>query len=1040
MTDSENSNSFLGSQILDIDDKFDDDDEEQITDNQKIKKTVKNDDFINTNISASKNNNLNFSKPIPFIIFQDGKFIIQEQAKKVLSQNVYQKIGIISVVGKYRTGKSFLLNRVILNAPKNSGFEVSPTIRPCTKGIWLWPEPLIIQNNHSTTPFPCFLIDTEGLGAYNEEINHDTKIFLIAVLISSLFIYNSFGPIDEMTANNLSFILNLSKSIKLKGLNNEDNEDEFAQYFPTLLWLLRDFSLKLEDKEGNVITEKQYLENALENISGNSDIINEKNNIRNIIKAYFPEKDCFVMVRPIESEEDLQNLQNIPDEKLRKEFVEQSKIFKNKVMKKVKPKIFKKKELNGSMLLEFIQDILNSINSGSIPVIENSWKYVIQNICNKNSKEMINKFVLDINKFRQENKDKKDFVKNMKKFIKKTKNNCISQFIKDCDLYEDNKNEYIEKIENKLNNEIIKFEKENEKIFEEKFNEEIDKLSKEFISNFSNDLYKKNQYQFFSDFETFKERAYSLTPYFPQKNDIFFDKIIIIIKKFTDLVIEQIKNKKEKEIIELKDENEKQKKKINNLILELTQLNDKNNANLSKLNNDLMNERLKYNSIEEKMNNILNSKKLEQDNYLKKVEEIKNNYEIKIKNLLMTKTQLEADLKFNNEELIVVKMNNDKMTSLNNQKFIYLEREINNLKEKNNLLQKEYKVKEDNLNKEIILLKEQNKKLKIDNKKDNINNDKFNTNINNLINYFKENLKAQNEENKNMLEKMMKVKQKNSANGNELFKNYKELIAKHSELKIDLNTKDNQIKNLEEQISILNTYKEICNKIKSIQCINCEKYFNYDIFKEHYKNCKAHKNKSSNKKDKNDIIPNGNEDNKFILNPEKLKIKIIKGYLKNDELGKPYLEYIMDINYSSQNWRINKRFNQFANLYKSIKSFIKGNIQMPQSANIFINFGGTFNGSFHENKIQQLEKFIKDLSEIQVICNSKIFKKFIEFEQNFEEDNDAIYSDINQQKEKDTNNQLYKEISENNGGFNNGYNLDNNKYRFNKIKNKYEDL
>ena len=41
-----------------------------------------------------------------------------------------------------------------------------------------------------------------------------------------------------MTANNLSFILNLSKSIKFKGLNNEDNEDEFAQYFPTLLWLL----------------------------------------------------------------------------------------------------------------------------------------------------------------------------------------------------------------------------------------------------------------------------------------------------------------------------------------------------------------------------------------------------------------------------------------------------------------------------------------------------------------------------------------------------------------------------------------------------------------------------------------------------------------------------------------------------------------------------------------------------------------------------------------------------------------------------------
>ena len=155
-----------------------------------------------------------------------------------MSQKTNENIGIISLVGKYRTGKSFLLNRVILNRQQSSGFDVGPTFKPCTKGIWIWSEPLIITNNHSPKPFPCFLIDTEGLGAYDEEVNHDSKIFLIAILISSLFIFNSFGAIDEMAINSLSFVLNLSKTIKIKSINKEDNEEELAEYFPTLLWLL----------------------------------------------------------------------------------------------------------------------------------------------------------------------------------------------------------------------------------------------------------------------------------------------------------------------------------------------------------------------------------------------------------------------------------------------------------------------------------------------------------------------------------------------------------------------------------------------------------------------------------------------------------------------------------------------------------------------------------------------------------------------------------------------------------------------------------
>ena len=1029
MAETESSNSFNNSQILDIDDKFDDDEEIIVNEDQPKEKTENKIDLKSQT-----------PKALPFVIFEDGKFIIPEQARKLLSQKAQENIGIISLVGKYRTGKSFLLNRVILNRQQNSGFDVGPTFKPCTKGIWIWSEPLIITNNHCPKPFPCFLIDTEGLGAYDEEVNHDSKIFLIAVLISSLFIFNSFGAIDETAINTLSFVLNLSKTIKIKSVNKEDNEEELAEYFPTLLWLLRDFSLKLEDKNGNVITEKQYLEHALENISGSSDVVEEKNRVRNLIKTYFPEKDCYVMVRPVEKESDLQNLQNLPDYQLRKEFVEQAKIFRNKVMKKTKPKTFRKKVLNGSMLVELVQSILDSINGGSIPVIENSWKYVLQNECMKNSKEMINKFVNEINKYRQDNKNKPDFFKNVKKYTKKLQQNYINEFIKNSMLDEDNKKEFVEKLENKLNNELIKFEKENEKFFESKFNEEINKLTNIFISNFSNgkDLYTKNYYQFFSDFESFKETANALTPDFPHKTDILFDKILLIVKKFIDEEVTKIKNKAEKEINDIKSENEKLNEKIKNLNAELNINKEKNTNNITRLNNDIMNEKLKHKNIEEKMNNLLNSKKLDQENYLKQIEQLKNNYEIKIKDLLMAKTQLETDLKFNNEELIVLKMNNDKMSSLNEQKLIYLDKEINNWKEKYNTQIKESKNKEEKLIKEISTLKDHNKKLQNEkNKKDNINTEQFNININNLMNYFKENLKAQNEENKSMLEKMMKEKQKNSENDSELFKNYNELIKNNSELKIDINTKDNTIKNLEEQISSLNIYKDICSHAKTFQCNNCDKLYIYDNFKEHYNKCNEVPNNKKNNKingDKN----NGMEENKFVINPEKLKIKILKGRLKNDELGKPYLEYIIDINYNTQNWRISKRFNQFANLYKTIKSLFKGVIHMPVSSNIFVNFGGNFNGSFHENKIQQLEKFIKDLAEINVVNSSKIFKKFLEFDQNFDEENDMMLFNINQQQiqmqqqNRNINNDIFNnkqldgDIYDSSIGYNNRYNYLNN--------------
>jgi len=41
------------------------------------------------------------------------------------------------------------------------------------------------------------IVDTEGIGSLKEDESHDTKIFLLSLMISSYFIYNSLGCINE---------------------------------------------------------------------------------------------------------------------------------------------------------------------------------------------------------------------------------------------------------------------------------------------------------------------------------------------------------------------------------------------------------------------------------------------------------------------------------------------------------------------------------------------------------------------------------------------------------------------------------------------------------------------------------------------------------------------------------------------------------------------------------------------------------------------------------------------------------------------------
>ena len=932
---------------------------------------------------------------IPFITYNETtkKFIINKEAKKLLSNSENnKKIGIISLVGKYRTGKSFLLNRVIINNKENKkeGFAVAPTIKPCTKGIWLWSNPLIITNsNNNNEPFPVYLIDTEGLGAYDEEINHDSKIFLIAILISSLFIYNSFGTIDEAALSNLSFILNLSKSLKLKNslqkdddddiINNSANEEnELAKYFPCLFWLLRDFVLKLVDSEGNPISSKQYLENSLMEQQGTTDTILEKNLIRKKIKNYFIERDCFPMVRPVENEKDLQNLMNLPDEDIRPEFITQSNHLREMIYSKVKPKNFGGKILSGEMLIELLESIINSINDGAIPVIENSWKYITNNECIKNIKSLIEHYTKNITNFQKNNLEKENFFEELQKYNDELTNEIINKF-KSMNINkfdEDDIKEHLDTLKSNLKQEYKKLTNENINLLKDKYNYELNKEIEK-ILNDKEKLSGTNYITFIGELLQIKYKLDTSIPDFFLKQQISFDKIIEAIKKYIEEIFIKSKNSVEQTIRNLTTQNTVLEEKYKNISDEYTK--DKNDfkETVNKYNDMLIESKLKLKTLEEKIKNFENEKKMLKEANERSVNENNKAFEDKINNLNMDINKLKSEIKTKDEDMLMEKLNLEQMSALNTQKITFLENEVKTWKERYDEQSKdlsEIKSEKNILSTDIDKLKAENKNLK--NKLNSLNpgdvgnlEKKMNSTINTTSNGF---YAGMNRSSNKILIELLSEQNSIKEFLAEIKNNTNKIISMNQNImnNVQILNKDNNIQNnLDENDSkkeILNNiensngnYVEEFKIIENNEC-NDDKNMSNEFFKTIDNTDKEEKELDINNKD----------------SIESLKIKIINHVLKKNNSGIPYLDYICEIKNKEKTKKIHRKLKNFYTLHKSLKEFFKDKINIPDKDNFFTD--ENIKSFSLENKQDILNYYLDELSKNNEIKKSKIFLNFFE--------------------------------------------------------------
>ena len=135
--------------------------------------------------------------PVPLVTVGDGGLLVAHPQGLRVLRGVKGRMSVIAVAGKYRTGKSYLLNRLINRTGLDKsgtdqrtastandtgggggGFAIGSTVNACTKGIWIWGRPRKLADGTTIV-----YLDTEGLGNTAQSAEHDSRIFALSLLL-----------------------------------------------------------------------------------------------------------------------------------------------------------------------------------------------------------------------------------------------------------------------------------------------------------------------------------------------------------------------------------------------------------------------------------------------------------------------------------------------------------------------------------------------------------------------------------------------------------------------------------------------------------------------------------------------------------------------------------------------------------------------------------------------------------------------------------------------------------------------------------------
>lgn len=568
----------------------------------------------------------------------------------------------LSITGPYRSGKSFLAN-LLMN--QMSGFKTGSTVNACTRGLWVWGRPIPLNNGTH-----MIIMDSEGLGSVEKdrELNIDLKIFTLCVLMSTSIIYNTKHAISEDKIEELANVANLTKRINIQNLDEQNTTNTMAntnaniptssfdtsEYFPQLIWVLRDFSLD----RGNM-SPKEYLESCLKNVEDSQmEGAQGKNLSREIIRRNFKKRDCFTLVIPTTDENKLKNLESETKSTLRQEFMNQIDDLISKVKENIPAKKINNVFLDGEALFGLLQNYIESLNNNENPVILSALENVLlskaKNISEKNfenfrkifNDKLENKYPIDLTEVYREFFEAQDVV--LPKFCESVNDTLSARQLAD----------YIGKLFTRMRDELDTVLETNKNYYDEWFDQEYDDLKKSLSSGDLNKL--EDAKNFFFNFST--ELQNGLTKFLEIPNSDFCKNLInILLKILHDFVFEKLRrigavisdlqSSSQREINNTIDTLNSTIKRLQDQLSQEKKLFEEKNKEKSELNRSMLELETKY----EKLSREFKTKEKEYTNNLsievQKYQKLDTYYSTLLKDKDNTIVNLEAKIDRLNKEI-----------------------------------------------------------------------------------------------------------------------------------------------------------------------------------------------------------------------------------------------------------------------------------------------------------------------------------------------------------------------------------------------------
>jgi hypothetical protein len=91
---------------------------------------------------------------------QTGEWRVGSEALAIINGVQGDRVGVVAIAGRFRSGKSYLLNSIVSSGTKEKcgSFPIGDTVVAQTKGIWLCKKVLTGTDEQRT---PILVIDTE---------------------------------------------------------------------------------------------------------------------------------------------------------------------------------------------------------------------------------------------------------------------------------------------------------------------------------------------------------------------------------------------------------------------------------------------------------------------------------------------------------------------------------------------------------------------------------------------------------------------------------------------------------------------------------------------------------------------------------------------------------------------------------------------------------------------------------------------------------------------------------------------------------------